>query len=131
MICSLEGCNNKHYGKTYCKLHFSRFVKYGVPGPVEKLISDKGKSRFITGGGYVATYHPITKKQIMEHRLIMENHIGRPLRPEESVHHLNGNKQDNRIENLELWSSSQPPGQRIEDKVKWAKEIISLYGEQS
>ena len=62
-----------------------------------------------------------------EHRRVMEEIIGRPLLPSESVHHKNGKRDDNRPANLELWSSSHPAGQRVTDLVAWAKEILSLY----
>jgi len=67
-------------------------------------------------------------RRVLEHRLVMEAHLGRTLLPTETVHHVNGDRLDNRLANLELWSSSQPPGQRIKDKVEWARSIIDLYG---
>ena len=64
-----------------------------------------------------------------EHTIVMEAYIGRHLLPDEQVHHVNGRRDDNRIENLELWSKSHPAGQRVADKLAWAKEIIQRYGD--
>ncbi len=61
----------------------------------------------------------------------MEKMLGRSLRPEETVHHLNGIRHDNRPANLELWTKPQPSGIRAGDALAWAREVIALYEEPS
>jgi flagellar motility protein MotE (MotC chaperone) len=57
----------------------------------------------------------------------MSEHLGRPLDRHEHVHHKNGVRDDNKLENLEIWSGSHPKGQRIDDKIKYALEILDQY----
>jgi hypothetical protein len=76
--------------------------------------------------GYVMAYapdHPSVQERIkrgsrhyyvMEHRLVMEQALGRYLHPWENVHHKNGVRHDNRLENLEVWVKAQPAGQTNE-----------------
>lgn len=78
--------------------------------------------------GYVQV--KIDGKPYLEHRLVMERLLGRKLRKGENVHHKNGIRNDNRPENLELWASVQPSGQRVTDLVAYAREILALYEDE-
>lgn len=66
--------------------------------------------------------------QIYEHREVMEKILGRTLLSNETIHHKNGDRQDNRPENLELFNSRHPKGQRVRDKLQFAIELIKEYG---
>ena len=132
--CSKEGCDRLRTNKGFCQMHFQRWKRNGDPGPVEPLHNPPGQAKCRRRGqdGYVEISDSVDfRKRILEHRAVMEKHIGRKLLPKETVHHKNGVRHDNRIENLELWSSSHPYGQRVEDKVTWAREILGLYGTET
>lgn len=124
---TVKAVGKHHLGKgtKSCGCMIGKTQKTGSDSP-----SWKGGRRI--EDGYVLMYlpsHPRSKSNgyVREHTLVMEKKIGRYLLQDENVHHVNGVKHDNRPNNLELWSKSQPSGQRVEDKLRWAKEIIKLY----
>lgn len=131
-LCSVPGCGRPHKAKGYCAAHYRRLLATGDP-QLERPVREVAGEGF-THHGYWIVGVPKELRQMVcgaakvgEHRLVMALYLGRSLLPDEIVHHRNGNRTDNRIENLELWSSAHPKGQRVEDLVAFGIEMLARY----
>lgn len=108
-------------GRNFCSYDCKR--AFAIENPVRQ-ITESGYAKLWVGKGALGAD---ASGHILEHRLVMQEHLARPLLRHETVHHVNGVRTDNRLENLELWSSSHPSGQRVADKIAWAREILATY----
>ena len=133
--CSCAECGvtfERPHGKTraYCSISCSN--KARAKGLVKPEIHLDGR---VTGNKSTSTHGYVmvrmNGKKVSEHRLVMEKIIGRSLLPTERVHHKNGKRDDNRPENLELWtgvgsSKKDPHGVRLVDRVLDLIESLSI-----
>lgn len=125
-------------GGVHCSMH--RWRKYAgldmdaprqnYPETIIQKPRDAARNWTRTRDGYLKVEVPTEDgkiKTVLQHRHIMAKYLGRPLEDHETVHHKNAIRDDNRIENLELWSGRHPKGGRVEDKTQWALEWLADY----
>ena len=123
----MDGCERPIYASRVCTLHYRRIATTGEAGPAYKVTPNGNRvgQSWINESGYRVMR--VNGRTVGEHRVVMAEKLGRPLLPRENVHHINGVRDDNRPENLELWVKPQPAGQRVADLVAWVVESYPEY----
>jgi len=135
-LCSVTGCDRPHKAKGFCSAHYKRVLAHGDP-LADLPIREVGGVGTIAHDGYRYVPVPLALRHLTkgaawigEHRIVMARHLGRALASDEQVHHINGDRSDNGLGNLELWSTSHPSGQRIEDLLEFCMAMLDRYGDQ-
>lgn len=126
-ICKIEKCGRQARHRSLCQTHYTQYREKQPFSVIQPRVPREEHE-----GGWKTNYHGYREKvvggrKVLQHTVVMEEHLGRALRPKENVHHKNKIRHDNRLENLELWTTSQPPGARVSDLMEWAHWLLETY----
>ncbi len=135
LTCSVDDCDRPLKSRGFCAAHDKRVLKHGQPQADIPIRRSDGSGHMSHGYQQVSVPPELRHlsrgaTKIAEHRLVMAQSLGRALSADERVHHMNGVKTDNRLENLELWSTSHPSGQRVKDLLEFCMVMLDRYGDQ-
>lgn len=124
--CSIADCRKEVRARGLCGMHYERSTLKNPEFHKSLSLRAENGAGTVTDHGYKIL--TINGKKHREHRWVMEQKLGRSLRRHEEIHHKDGDRLNNKTSNLELWSHSQPPGQRVEDKIVFCKSFLADYG---
>jgi len=134
-MCQVETCDRRAEKPGFCPAHYMRVLKHGHPQADLPIRTADGTGHMSHGYRQINVPKELRhlsrgRTKIAEHRMVVAEELGRALTSDEHVHHINGVKTDNRIANLELWSTSHPNGRRVVDLIEFSLAMLDRYGEE-